>query len=47
MYDRLKEDAADRIGVAVFCLILLAYAMFWLGIFLCALKLFWWVLFVL
>lgn len=47
MYNRSKEDAADRIGVAIFCVLILAYALFWLGLFLCAIKLFWWLLFVL
>lgn len=47
MFDRVKEDTADRIGVTVFCLLVLAYALFWVGLFVCALKLFWWILFVL
>lgn len=47
MLDRVNEDAADKIDVAVFCVLLLAYGLFWLGLFLCAMKLFWWILFVL
>jgi hypothetical protein len=47
MYDRAKEDTADKIGIVIFSMIILAYVLFWLGLFLCAVKLFWWILFVL
>lgn len=47
MSEWLSEDAADKIGLVSFCLLLLCYALFWVSLGLCFAKLVWWVLFVL